>query len=327
MPQSKPIWFTEAGCPAIDKGANQPNVFVDAKSSESALPYYSNGARDDVMQSRCVSVLDDYWSASGAHNPLSSIYGGPMVDASRIFFWCWDARPFPYFPALTDVWSDGGNYPRGHWLNGRLTSVLIDRLIRDVCGLYGMPTIAVEGVHEAVEGFVIDRPMTGRAALESLLQAFALDAVESEGGLKFISRLTNVELAVAVDEQVEVDAEQPLAVLTRTQETDLPAALKLVYADAATDYRNAVAAAHRQTGLSGRETILELPCATTQATAQCRAAILAGGKLVWPRAGEFFTSAFIVAARTRRCAQPRWAPPAHRTDQRWRFQKSRGVGA
>ncbi|MFN7598228.1 MAG: glycoside hydrolase TIM-barrel-like domain-containing protein, partial [Cereibacter sp.] len=34
VPQSKPIWFTEIGCPAIDRGSNQPNVFVDPKSSE-----------------------------------------------------------------------------------------------------------------------------------------------------------------------------------------------------------------------------------------------------------------------------------------------------
>ncbi|MEO0361226.1 MAG: glycoside hydrolase TIM-barrel-like domain-containing protein, partial [Pseudomonadota bacterium] len=38
-PGSKPIWFTEIGCPAVDLGANQPNVFVDPKSSETALPY------------------------------------------------------------------------------------------------------------------------------------------------------------------------------------------------------------------------------------------------------------------------------------------------
>ena len=30
--KAKPIWFTEAGCPAVDKGANQPNVFPDPKS-------------------------------------------------------------------------------------------------------------------------------------------------------------------------------------------------------------------------------------------------------------------------------------------------------
>ncbi len=29
VPQGKPFWLTELGCPAVDKGANQPNVFVD----------------------------------------------------------------------------------------------------------------------------------------------------------------------------------------------------------------------------------------------------------------------------------------------------------
>ncbi|WP_421577879.1 baseplate multidomain protein megatron [Shinella sp. M31] len=44
VPRSKPIWFTELGCPAVDKGPNQPNVFVDPKSAENALPYFSGEA-------------------------------------------------------------------------------------------------------------------------------------------------------------------------------------------------------------------------------------------------------------------------------------------
>jgi hypothetical protein len=40
IPQSKPIRFTELGCPAIDRGTNQPNVFFDPKSSESARPAF-----------------------------------------------------------------------------------------------------------------------------------------------------------------------------------------------------------------------------------------------------------------------------------------------
>jgi hypothetical protein len=36
----------------VDKGANQPSVFPDPKSSESGLPYFSNGRRDDLMQRR-----------------------------------------------------------------------------------------------------------------------------------------------------------------------------------------------------------------------------------------------------------------------------------
>jgi len=50
VPQSKPIRFTELGCPAIDRGTNQPNVFFDPKSSESFVPYFSRGWRDDAIQ-------------------------------------------------------------------------------------------------------------------------------------------------------------------------------------------------------------------------------------------------------------------------------------
>ena len=50
VPQSKPIWFTELGCPAIDRGTNQPNVFFDPKSSESVTPHFSRGWRDDAIQ-------------------------------------------------------------------------------------------------------------------------------------------------------------------------------------------------------------------------------------------------------------------------------------
>jgi hypothetical protein len=42
-----------------------------------------------------------------------------MVDTSRIYIYTWDARPFPQFPELTNVWSDGPNWERGHWITGR----------------------------------------------------------------------------------------------------------------------------------------------------------------------------------------------------------------
>ena len=52
VPQGKPIWLTELGCPAVDKGANQPSIFPDPKSSEGGVPYFSNGRRDDLIQRR-----------------------------------------------------------------------------------------------------------------------------------------------------------------------------------------------------------------------------------------------------------------------------------
>jgi hypothetical protein len=98
-----PFWFTELGCPAVDKGANQPNVFIDPKSSESNLPYYSAGTRDDFMQRRYLQAFhtafdpDDARYIAGS-NPESTVYDGRMVDLDHLHVYTWDARPYPAFP-------------------------------------------------------------------------------------------------------------------------------------------------------------------------------------------------------------------------------------
>ena len=106
VPQSKPIWFTEFGCPAIDKGTNQPNVFLDEKSSESDVPYYSNGGPDSYLQRQYLAAMHLYWNEV-AHNPVSAFYGAPMVDMENASVWAWDARPWPDFPDRLSLWSDG----------------------------------------------------------------------------------------------------------------------------------------------------------------------------------------------------------------------------
>ena len=85
VPQSKPFWLTEIGCPAVDKGANQPNVFVDPKSSENALPYFSRGTRDDLIQRRTIDAMISTFDPDDpefvpAANPISAVYGGRMVE-------------------------------------------------------------------------------------------------------------------------------------------------------------------------------------------------------------------------------------------------------
>jgi hypothetical protein len=63
--QSKPIWIVETGCPAVDRGANAPNVFPDAHSSEGGLPYFSRNGRDDLMQARFIEAALSYFGSSG----------------------------------------------------------------------------------------------------------------------------------------------------------------------------------------------------------------------------------------------------------------------
>ena len=74
VPQSKPIWLTETGCPAVDKGANQPSVFPDPKSASGGYPHFSNGRRDDLMQRRYLeAVLTVFGADSDAQSGVISL--------------------------------------------------------------------------------------------------------------------------------------------------------------------------------------------------------------------------------------------------------------
>jgi hypothetical protein len=270
QPQSKPVWFTELGCPAIDKGTNGPNVFVDAKSSENAVPPFSGGQPDDVIQNRYLTVMSDYWSTTGAHNPVSAVTGLPMVPADRLFFWAWDARPYPAFPVRTDIWGDGSNHARGHWLNGRLGAVDLAELIASVAERFGLEGIDAGDVTGLVDGYVLDRPMSEREALETLLRAFALDAVESGG--KMIIRPRNIAGGVNLSrhELMDAGAGKPVFHRTRAQETDLPSTVRISYIDSGLDYRSAAVMQARAGSHSAREIALSLPAAVNQSLAQAR---------------------------------------------------------
>ncbi len=256
-PQGKPVWFTEAGCPAVDKGANQPNVFYDPKSSESALPHYSNGRRDDAMQLAYVRAMTEYWSAPGDHNPVSAAYGGPMVEPSRIFFWAWDARPWPWFPARGDVWGDVDLHETGHWLNGRLGAAAVEEIVRAVCADWQVDfPIEVEPTGAVVTGFVIDRPMTARGAIEQLGRVFGFDAVTSGDRIAFRRRHRRPVRTVTRDDLADADAGDgtrdggagPLYEIVRQDAAERPKALALAYFEAGNDHQPAVVRARADAG-------------------------------------------------------------------------------
>ena len=187
VPGSKPIWFTELGCAAVDKGTNQPNKFLDQKSSESSLPKYSNGARDDLIQKQYLRAMHSYW-ADEANNPISELYNGPMVDMGRAFVWAWDCRPYPFFPNSLTQWSDGENYPRGHWINGRTSARSLASVVGEICDRAGLSAYDTSALHGHVRGYVIDEVSDARSALQPLMLRYAFDAIERDGYLKFVMR-------------------------------------------------------------------------------------------------------------------------------------------
>ncbi len=74
VPGMKPVRFVEMGCPAVDKGANQPNVFYDPKSSESALPHFSDGSRDDLVQRAAIEAFHAHWVRRSQQSGVGGVF-------------------------------------------------------------------------------------------------------------------------------------------------------------------------------------------------------------------------------------------------------------
>ena len=192
--------------------------------------------------------------------------------------WTWDARPYPFFPELTDVWTDGPNWRLGHWLTGRLGAVSLAALVRHLCLRAGMPEdlIDVSGLWGAVEGYVI-------TALEAPAR------LDFHAGPAFRLRcrrdrrhdpLRDARAGVRSDP----DARRPGGAaregealeLTRAQETELPQALKWQVARADEDYDAAQVEARRITVDTTRIASESFPMAIPpeEAERRCRRALM-----------------------------------------------------
>ncbi len=187
VPRSKPFRFTEYGCAAIDKATNQPNKFIDPKSTESGLPYFSNGHRDDFLQHQYYVAQAQHW-LNGQNNAVSDIYVGPMLDFMHSYAWAWDARPYPAFPANEQLWNDGQNYGRGHWLNGRTTSQPLSAVVQEICDRAGIPAVKTNDLTRIVRGFFVPEVGSARTHLQSLALVYGFDALERDGILQFRHR-------------------------------------------------------------------------------------------------------------------------------------------
>jgi hypothetical protein len=261
--EGKPIWFTELGCPAVDKGANQPNVFYDPKSSESALPYYSRGVRDDLMQRSYARAFLD-WYAKSANNPTSGVYEAPMVDTSRIMLYTWDARPYPAFPAYSSVWADYANWQRGHWLPGRMAAAPLSQTVAKILDDADFSDYDASQLSGTMAGYVIDRVSSARDALQPLETAFFFDSFESQGEVRFAHRgRAGSEASLTPDDLVEASADAALYEMRRAQETDLPRAAKVTFIDSDREYAQKTAEGRRIAGSSGRISQARLPIATS----------------------------------------------------------------
>ena len=268
-PMSKPIRLTEFGCPAVDKGANSPNLFVDPKSAESGLPPYSSGARDDRAQRTALEAVLDHF-ADPATNPVSLLYSGPMVQAMSA--WCWDARPFPDFPARASVWADAPNWTLGHWLTGRVGAGSGEALAEAILPCYGVSAVDVSGAAGSVDGYVIAQPCTGAEALQPLATALAFDAAE-RGGAVALTALTADDPGAPVLGEAELALPDDRTDLTLARTlSPLPDLVRVRFIDGAADYQAGAASVHADVPGGAGPLDVSLPVVMSLADAEAIAA-------------------------------------------------------
>lgn len=236
VPGSKPVWLTEVGCGAVDKGANQPNIFGDAKSAEGGRPYFSSGLPDGLIQRQFLRAHHRHW-ASSANNPAG------MVDRKRLYCWTWDARPYPAFPAMTDVWADGPNHATGHWLTGRLGAMASDELVTAIADDHGCEVTAAAAA-PLITGMVGNGPGTARDSLDAVLEMTGQQLGVRNGVVT--ARPSAAGAIVTLEPDRLVGDLAPVLSHRRGGAAERPARLALAHIDRERDYLTATATALRR---------------------------------------------------------------------------------
>lgn len=239
-PKMKPIWFTELGFPSVDGCTNQPNVFIDPDSIENFYPRASRGRVDFLAQRTALDASIEYLNTQTALEPNF---------LPRKFIWTWDARPFPYFPDLLSVWSDGDNWKTGHWVAGKLGLSNLGQIVTDLLKKVGYDSTMydVTRLTDIVSGFIINNRQTVRSCLEQLAAGFFYDCVESDGLLKFVKRGKIANVTIDYNELIAPDDAMETLSITRIQELDLPRQVDVIYINRIADYQSGTQSSQRQT--------------------------------------------------------------------------------
>ncbi|MBL0725608.1 MAG: glycoside hydrolase TIM-barrel-like domain-containing protein [Alphaproteobacteria bacterium] len=173
QPKMKKIWFTEYGFPSVDCATNQPNVFFSTDSVESKFPHLSCGRVDFKIQRNAIYATEKQWLNS------------PMIEQK--FVWTWDARPYPFFPAMQNVWADADIWKYGHFLNGKVGYSTLGDVVSYLCQKIGFKPyqINTSSLDMDIGGYMIDDKSHVIKHINLMADIFGFDAYVKDGNIIF----------------------------------------------------------------------------------------------------------------------------------------------
>ena len=141
------------------------------------------------------------------------------------------------------MWSDGPNYARGHWLNGRMATRSLSSVVREICLAAGLSEIDVSGLHGTVRGYRLGEVSTARPAVQPLMLAHGFDAVERDGVLRFMMRGGDAAVALPEGGLVVTDEVPGDLEAVRGSGAEAPDRVRVGYVAGEADYEAKVAEA------------------------------------------------------------------------------------
>lgn len=125
----------------------------------------------------------------------------------------------------------------------------------------------VTGIDGDIHGYTLANPASARSNIQPLMTAFAIDATEEDGKLKFFKRSSKSSVATILYEElgaVESDSEagDPMP-LTRAQDAELPRSVSASYTNKDFDYQTGTEKAIRQIFDSQNDMMVDLAMSTT----------------------------------------------------------------
>lgn len=158
-------------------------------------------------------------------------------------------------------------------------SAQLGALVQTICVKAGLTAgdVDVTALSDTVSGYAISRPMTARAAIEVLQQAFFFDPVESDTKLKFVKRGGASVVTIAAD---DLGATEPgsdpgdLVTLERMDETEAPRQVVVQFFNGQGGYAQGSEYARRLVTRSSEQRFVELPIVMTPDQARRAADVL-----------------------------------------------------
>ena len=141
----------------------------------------------------------------------------------------------------------------------------VQSILQDQCVRAGLTLAQIDTstINDTVSGMTLTNPASARSNIAPLMTAFAIDATEESGVIRFFHRaagtsvatLAYAELAAIEDGGTPGDP-MPLA---RMQEADVPRSVAVSYINKDFDYQTSTEKANRQTTVSKLDQTIDLP--------------------------------------------------------------------